>query len=301
MLATLVLFAAAGAATPAQHQQAVTALYQVLVSYHAFGTFVGVAHEGAPAPTAEHTDGTLTVGSAFAVSRDGWLMTAGHVVDPADKLDDLCERLGKGWPGLVLLRYATLTMLVEDIAGARYGIVADIGPEPEGENLCMPGTRYTITYNGTMTARIKALDDVADLALIEIDAAPVSALELAPKQPPRWTELFAVGYTDPGQRTVYSGAVARRCEETDNGCVLLSDGSNVCSTVRVMRTTAPVMEGMSGSPQVVAGRAVGITTMRSLSSPVGFAVPSTYAIAWYRHVRWPGKHPRPTTVCTPEP
>jgi S1-C subfamily serine protease len=301
MLATLVLLAAAGTATPAQHQQAAAALYQVLVSFNATGTFVGMAHEGTPPPTAEHADGTLTVGSAFAISRDGWLITAGHVVDPADKLDDLCEHLSKEWRGLVLLRQATLTMLIEDIAGARYGIVADIGPEPAGENLCMPGTRYTVTYDETTTARIKALDDVADLALIEIDAAPVSALELAPKRPPRWVDVFAVGYTDPGQRAVYSGAVARRCEETDDGCILLSDGSPVCSVVRVMRTTAPVIEGMSGSPQVIAGRAVGITTMRSLNSPVGFAVPSTYAIAWYRHVRWPGMHPRPTPVCTPEP
>src|SRR5512144_1971626 len=101
MLTTLVLLTLTGAATPAQHQQAATALYQVIVDYDAYGHFVGEAHEDAPAPETDHAEGTLTLGSAFAVSRDGWLMTARHVVDPAGKLEDLCERLSRRWPGIV--------------------------------------------------------------------------------------------------------------------------------------------------------------------------------------------------------
>lgn len=299
----LVVAVIAGVATPAQHQRAATALYQVLTHYDAAGRFVGVAREDATEPSTDRVTGVLTLGSAFAVSRDGWLMTARHVVDPERKLEDLCVRLGNEWAGLVMLHRVSFTIVFEDIAGARYGTVVTIRPTAEEGNLCLPGgIPSTVSYDGTTNARIRAFDTVADLALVIIDASPVSALDLAPVRPARWADVFAIGYTDPGTRTVFSGSVARRCEETDDGCIMLSDGELACTMVRVMRTTAPVVEGMSGSPQISGGRVVGITTMRANDVPVGFAVPSPYAWRWYRHVRWPAAHPRPPTVCdlTPE-
>jgi S1-C subfamily serine protease len=301
MFTAILLAVSAVAATPAQHQRVAAALYQVTVSYNAEGLFIGAMNEEGISPMSEHADGTLTIGSAFAVSADGWLMTARHVVDPGGGLRDLCERLGGEWPGAVMLRHATLTMLFEDIAGTTYGVVARLEPETAGENLCMPGGTFTIAYDETTTARITAFDTISDLALVSIDAKPILHLSLSRQRPDRWSELFAVGYTDPGQRMVRGGAVAIRCEQTSGPCALNSDTTQTCTDKLVMRTTAAVQPGMSGSPQVGHGGVVGITTMQALSAPIGFAIPATYASAWYRHVRWPKKYSRPTTVCVPTP
>jgi len=300
MLMMLVALLSASS-TPAQHQLAASALYQVTTSFNADGLFVGAPNEEGTAPMTEHADGTLNIGSAFAISRDGWLMTARHVVDPSGGLSDLCARLSKEWTGSVMLRRATLTTLIEDIAGATYGFAGEYAPVTWGENLCVPGAAFEVTYNDTMPARIRALDSVADLALVSIDAEPIRYLELSRKRPDRWSEVFAVGYTDPGQRQVQRGSVAIRCELTEGMCVDQADGTMKCPTVLVMRTTAAVLEGMSGSPQVSRGRVIGITTMKSLNAPIGFAIPATYADAWYRHVRWPQKYRRPSVVCEPTP
>jgi len=301
MLAVLAALLLSAPSTPAQHQRAATALYQVMMNYNAYGLFVGVPDEEGKTPMTEDADGTLTIGSAFAVSRDGWLMTARHVVDPAGGLGDLCARLSKEWPGSVSLRRVIMTTLIQDIAGHNYGVVASLLPVNVGDNLCMPGVAFEVSYDETTTARIRAMDAVADLAVVSIDADPILHLELARRRPDRWSEMFAIGYTDPGVRTVQRGSVAVRCELTPGVCTVQADGMQTCPTVLVMRTTAAVLEGMSGGAQLVGGNVVGVTTMRAIDKPIGFAIPSPYALAWYRHVRWPQKHKRPTTVCEPTP
>ncbi len=301
MLAILVLLASTPASTPAQYQHAAGALYRVLTSYSAEGLFQGAANEEGVAQIAEGVEDTVSLGSAFAVSGDGWLMSARHVVDPVEKLNDTCVRLRQEWPGSVMLHRVTLTLMFEDIAGDTYGLTALLIPETAGENLCDEGTKFDIGYDKTMPARIMALDCVADLALVHIDANPITYLPFFRNRPKRWSDLFAVGYSDTSQRTVQRGAVAVICEDAVGQCVQRADGTQTCPMVRVMRTTAAVQDGMSGSPQVINDRVVGITTMRALSVPIGFAVPSSYAGAWYRHVRWPARYPRPKEVCTPTP
>lgn len=302
MYSSLLLLALAASSTPAQHQRAATALYRVLTTYEAYGVFRRPVGADATPEQSTRLEGVLSLGSSFAITSDGWLLTARHVVDPGLTLSDLCRRLHRDWPLSVSLGGVRFVVFFEDIAGHRYGEISALTPEPGGGvDLCSDQTAYRRGVDTSSTARVREMDIRADLAVVTLDVTGISSLHLAPTAPQRWTDMFVVGYSDADARTTVTGSVARRCEETAGQCISHADGTESCPVVHVMRTSAAVEEGMSGSPQVVGGQVIGITTMRAMSAPIGFAIPSTYALAWYRHVRWPKLWPAPTEVCVPTP
>jgi len=301
MLTALMLLTLASS-TPAQHQQAAAALYRVLTTYEAYGVFRKPVGPDATPEQSTRSEGVLSLGSGFAVSSDGWLLTARHVVDPASNLSDLCTRLHRDWPLTVSLATVRFIVLYRDIAGHTYGEITALIPAPDnGADLCTDGVAYTRGLDTTSTARLREMDVRADLAAVKLDASGISFLHLASVAPPRWTDMFVIGYSDGDVRTTVIGSVARRCEETAGQCVAHGDGTETCPLVRVMRTTAAVQEGMSGSPQIADGHVIGITTMRATDMPIGFAVPSAYALSWYRHVRWSARWPVPAEICVPTP
>jgi serine protease Do len=134
--------------------------------------------------------------------------------------------------------------------------------------------RVILADNSEYTARVLAKDAARDLAVLQIDAHDLLAVQMADSDELRVGELvFAVGHPWGQRGYVTAGIVSGLSEVEVRG---------THQTVRVIRTDASLAPGNSGGPLINArGQVIGINTM-IVGGDMGVAIPSILADAFAR-------------------
>lgn len=215
--------------------------------------------------------------SGFVVDPDGYVVTAGHCLDPelagdsaialrAKQLykENLSFFENRGISLAQLIAYAKKHWQVEGPDGG-----STITPQvevivPSGDNSEDP-----VTYE----ADVVDVDTTNDVGLLHIDATGLPALSLADEEEIEIGEsIFAVGFpglrdsvTDPSLRPTFkSGSISDTGATRDQG------------DVPIYETSAPMSQGMSGGPTVNAeGEVVGINSFgTNLNNDFNWIAPS---------------------------
>lgn len=215
--------------------------------------------------------------SGFVVDPDGFVVTAGHCLDPEIAGDSaIAQRArqlynqnrsffeNRGISLAQLIAYGKKNWQVEGLDGE-----ATITPQvevivPSGDNSEDP-----VTYQ----AEIIDVDTTNDVGLLQIDATGLPALSLAEEDDIEIGEsIFAVGFpglrdsvTDPSLRPTFkSGSISDTGATRDQG------------DVPIYETSAPMSQGMSGGPTVNAeGEVVGINSFgTNLNNDFNWIAPS---------------------------
>jgi serine protease Do len=136
--------------------------------------------------------------------------------------------------------------------------------------------RVILANNAEFIARVLAKDAARDLAVLQIDAQDLPAVQMTNSDGLRVGELvFAIGHPWGQRGYVTAGIVSGLSEVEVRG---------THQVVRVIRTDATLAPGNSGGPLVNArGEVIGINTM-IVGGDVGVAIPSLMADAFARQV-----------------
>lgn len=215
--------------------------------------------------------------SGFVADPDGYLVTAGHCLDPVLAADTAIELRAKA-----LFRQNTEFFESKDITLEQlttYGLKNwDVEGKAEGSE---PQPRLEVVLPGgedsddpvTFQGEVLDVDATNDIALIEIEATGLPSLELADESGIEIGEsVFAVGFpalrdsvTDPSLRPTFkSGSISDTGATRDRG------------EVPIYETSAPMSQGMSGGPTVNAeGEVVGVNSYgTTLNNDFNWIAPS---------------------------
>ena len=217
--------------------------------------------------------------SGFIADPDGYVVTAGHCLDPDLASDSAIELRakqlyrqnqsffeGKDITLAQLIAYGQKNWKVEGEDGSTITPKVEV-IVPSGDN-----SDDLITYE----AEVLDVDATNDVGLLQIDATGLPALTLADENGIEIGEsIFAVGFpalrdsvTDPSLRPTFkSGSISDTGATRDQG------------DVPVYETSAPMGQGMSGGPTVNAeGEVVGINSYgTTLNNDFNWIAPSHLA------------------------
>ena len=302
MIGGFVLAAAMAAQlpSPAQHQRSAMALYQIYIAAVAEGEFRGSRKD--PQVSATKLDFELSLGSAVAISSDGYVVTANHVAGYTEIVSNVCDVMAHDWASVVIRRLE-LHVTLTDVADTVWPAIWEVRP-PEGVGDICSGT-FGMEFRVGAVRFVASAEPVADLALLKLelqDGATVMAMPLGTVNglEPFRAPVSAFGYVDVGRRTRRDGYWVRACEQTPTEKVLLSSGV-VTKRYLMMRFSAHLDEGMSGGPVVSNGKLIGVTVSKGLFGHVGLGVPADYIGRWLAFVRGGREGRFPDTVCEVEP
>jgi S1-C subfamily serine protease len=288
-------------------QRAAAATWLVTVSVRLEGEF-----EKIDAGELVGTDVVTTVeywGSAAAVSSGGDLLTNRHVVDPRYLVAIACldKRTAYAEARVTSARvdYAFLDFAGEGVPGR-----ATVIP-PDARDVCDdPMSALWENVNG-YPARIAALDERSDLALVRLAVAGIPFIPPDAASPVYGDPVAALGYDGGNQRLVrLPGKFLTPCAEaTDTVEKGDKDVVFLPQPMPMAESTVPVRPGMSGGPMVTAAMVfAGINAMSDAECEEGkacpteaqsYSIPGAYAVAWYR---WTiGTASSPPALCTPGP
>ena len=215
--------------------------------------------------------------SGFTVDPDGYIVTAGHCLDPELASESAIEYRARdlydsnksffqkeGITLQQLIAYGKQNWKVEGKAQGSDPTATVEVTLPSGLN-----SEESTTYTGT----VLEVDATNDVALLQIDASGLPALELADEDEITIGEsVFAVGFpalrddvTDPSNRPTFKqGSIS------DTGATR-NDGE-----VPIYETSAPMGQGMSGGPTVNSdGEVIGVNSYgTTLNNDFNWIAPS---------------------------
>jgi S1-C subfamily serine protease len=257
------------------------------------------------------TDIVTTVeywGSSVAVSADGYLLTNRHVADARYLVACACLEKKKKY-GAMRTRTARIDFAFVDFAGEAVPGRANVYPGGDASDLCDDPMSSVWSNADDYPARIVALDELSDLALVQLGLADIPFIEPTAATPAQGDPVAGLGYDGRNQRLVrLAGLFVSHCadaadepEAKDDDVVFLPQ------PMPMMESTVPVRRGMSGGPLVTATMAfVGINTLSDVEceddepcpteNAQSFAVPGPYAVAWFRWVT--GASPDRPALCS---
>jgi S1-C subfamily serine protease len=207
--------------------------------------------------------------TGFVVSEDGFIVTAGHCVDPGVEGVALAfyEAIVQGYLDAGLLDASGVDSALTELAE---------NSEIEGRAADDPATRNVFVQHGVAVsginvgeafpARVVDLSPVSagDVALIKVDESPLPAVELAAGEVPVGTEVLAIGY--PGSADDISDSTLEPSSKDGTISNLRTDGG-----VPVYETSAAMTGGMSGGPVVdLDGRVIGLASRIPAAEPQAF-------------------------------
>ena len=215
--------------------------------------------------------------SGFVIDPDGYIVTAGHCLDPELASDSAIEFRAKQLynqntdffeeKGISLKQLVAYGLQNWTVEGKDEG--SEITPKVE---VALPGgdnSDEPVTYSG----EVLDVDATNDVALLKIDATGLPALELADESDIEIGEsVFAVGFpalrdsvTDPSYRPTFKSGTISDTQATRN------EGD-----VPIYETSAPMGQGMSGGPTVNAeGQVVGVNSYgTTLNNDFNWIAPS---------------------------
>lgn len=264
--------------------EAFSSVYLVEVEVHINGKRKPVLYEDITV-----TQGSYTMqwnGSATAVSPDGDLLTARHVVDVSWDHSELCAECWIDVQNEYALREAHIGLITLTITGPDGDTWHGYGAMPIDGWPCDDDLVPRIEWYPISTATVVAMDARSDLALISIEADGLEHLQLE-RQVPVWhEELVALGLPG-GTREVRTGPVLLPC--------LVKPNSRLLFPMPMLQVWFELKRGMSGGPIVDGNRLLGINAQIGKFQE-SYAVSGFYAALWYDWVR--GVSPeRPGPFC----
>lgn len=248
-------------------------------------------------------------GSSVAVSDDGALLTNRHVVDPRYLVAIACLEKKKRY-GQMQVRTARVEYAFQDFAGE--GVPARVRVTPAGPtaDLCDGAMTADWANEDGYPARIAALDELSDLALVQLGVNGIPYLRPEAAVPGQSDPVIGLGYDGRNSRLIrLTGQFVSHCAgATDEPEAGEDDITFLPQPMPMAETTVPIRPGMSGGPLVTAEMGfVGINTLSDAecddSGPCqtenaqSFAVPGPYAVAWLRWVT--GALPARPALCGP--
>lgn len=207
--------------------------------------------------------------TGFVVSEDGFIVTAGHCVDPGVEgvASAFYEVIVQGYVDAGLLDASQFDSAVSEIAenSVVEGLAAD---DPVVRNVYV---QYGVAVSGinvteAFPARVIDVSPVSagDVALLKVDESPLPAVELAEGEVPVGTEVLAIGY--PGSADDISDSTLEPSSKDGTISNLRTDGG-----VPVYETSAAITGGMSGGPVVnLDGQVIGLVSRIPAAEPQAF-------------------------------
>ena len=284
-------------ATPAQHQHAAMALYEIFIAANLTGEFNGAWKDVTAVATKQKFD--VALGSGVAVSSDGYVITADHVAGYTDIVRDVCIYMAQQWQSFDI-EHMELHVSLSDLAGNTWPAIWDVRPS-EGEADVCDG-RYGMQVRFGAVRFIASAEPVADVALLKIDVPDSKSITHVPfgdtsQLIPFGSSLFTFGFTEPGTHVRRDGYLVRRCETWPAHIAVSGTGEVAKERRRLMRFTAELQEGMSGGPVMHGGHLAGIATNRGFLGTIALGVPSEYIRRWYEYVIGGREGESPQVVC----
>ncbi|HXV27108.1 MAG TPA: serine protease [Candidatus Paceibacterota bacterium] len=232
---------------------------------------------------ASHT--VQKLGSGSAVSADGYILTARHVADIVYDVPEMCAGIllknGRsiGMDDMfatdVRIAFVTLRVIAADgTAWHGYGYA----PMDDG-GLCDGELVPRIEWHEISRARIVAMDPLADLALIKVDAENLPHLEPSEDWPPAGSALTALGVVSNVEQVIRGDIISP--------CTPRMSTRPWPSRMPTVQMSQTLRHGMSGGPAVSDDRLLGINVQIDVEKPENgsYAVAGPYVARWYDWVR----------------
>jgi hypothetical protein len=223
-------------------------------------------------------------GSATAMSADGDLLTARHVIDILMFHAELCA-------GVYLEKTIPVPIMVANIEIREFELRVRNSIDQEWVGTarvastgfpCDGSGRLRLVWDPSSTVTIEAIDRMHDLALLTIAAQGIAHVIPERTELPQGTSVITAGF-----RT--SRVMMRRCQ--------IIAPCEMHGEVPLLHVSPGLKQGMSGGPTALDMRLLGINTSIGLLPPHdAFMVPASYAAAWYDWVRGNAFSP-PAAVC----
>lgn len=215
--------------------------------------------------------------SGFTIDPDGYIVTAGHCLDPELASDSAIEYRAQDLYESNKAFFQSKGITLEDLVA--YGLKNWVvegkaqGSEPQATVTVTLPSGENSEGSTSYEATVLEVDATNDVALLQVDASNLPALQLAAEEDISIGDaVFAVGFpglrddvTDPSNRPTFkSGSISDIAATRNQG------------DVPVYETSAPMGQGMSGGPTVNAdGEVVGVNSYgTTLNNDFNWIAPS---------------------------
>ena len=288
----LVVLAALGAAAcnpPDPYPEVTAATYEVTVSVVLKGTTLVPGKGDSDAFTEVNW-----VGSAVAVSADGDLLTARHVVSLTAESPTLCQGFAIDWNRMALIRNVSVVSYQLTVIGPgwfdRYSGTA---AGSALKDWCDENGNLNLEWSPDSTATLRSADSRTDLALLDLKAEGIPHLQVGRKAPTSGNAVLAAGTPRLFREPVVQGSVFLPC-------VMRTHARDRVPPMPVVEFLTALERGMSGGPVVYDGKVAGISVMVMMDGDRlrrSYAIYGPYVAAWYDWTKKPSVSPRPEPVC----
>lgn len=237
-------------------------------------------------------------GSGFAISNDGQLLTARHVVDIAHGNPGLCSGIfGESYSSLLVnARVTVVKLVVTSHDGKQWSGIAN--SEMYGGKLCDNFGRLKLVWADDCCARVANIDGKNDLALVTITTPSLMPyLNLRKTWPQRGKKVAMTGiaWSDAlGAKTI-NGSVLEPCVNDSVDDPLHVMGTYLVPLVKYGMSGGPVVSGDKWVDGIIS-RFAGNVSPGMLPYKYSAVVPGPYAAEWFEWVTGQASRP-PSTTC----